>query len=72
MYPKTLPSDIFPSGDMTITTNNADAYFFEYECFGGSGIQKGEPKNKEEKSQTWQQKTDDERDRNLRGLFGYD
>lgn len=71
MFPGIFPSGIYPSGGMTVTTNNfADAHFLEYECFGGSGIQ--EEKHKQEKPKTWQEKTDEERDRNLRRLFGYD
>lgn len=65
MFPGSWPSGICPSGDMTITINDATQHFLEYDCLGCSGIQ-------EEKPKTWQEKTDEERDRNLRRLFGYD
>ena len=58
--------DILPSGDITVTTNDAMTHFLEYDYSGDLGIQEEKPKPK-----TWQEKTDEERDDNLRGLFGY-
>lgn len=71
MFPNNWPSGIYPSGDMTTTTNEAAQHFLEYDCIGGSGTQEEKPSEKK-KSETWQEKTDKERDDNLRGLFGYD
>lgn len=70
MFPNILPSGTYPSGDMTITTNDAAEHFLEYDCFGGSGIQEEKPKKK--KPQTWEEKASRERDKNLRRYFGYD
>lgn len=73
MFPNNLPSGIHPSDDMTITTNDATAHFLEYDCFDGSGIQKEKPQEeKKGKPKTWQKKTYEERDRNLRRFFRYD
>ena len=80
MYLNDLPTQIFPSGDLNITTttNNIITYFLEYECGITSGIQEEIPDSPnpdpkpEPKPKTWQEKADKKRDDNLRGLFGYD
>ena len=65
MFPNGWPSGMCPSGCISITTNDAATHFLEYDFLEELDIQ-------EEKPKTWQEKTDEERDRNLRRLFGYD
>lgn len=68
MFPINWPSGIYPSGDMSITTNDASLHFLEYDCLEESGIQE----EKKKKPKTWEEKTRKARDRNLRRFFGYD
>jgi len=72
MFPSNWQSGIYPSGSMTETTNDAAEHFLEYDCFGGSDIQEEKPKKKKKKPKTWQEKTYEERENNLRRYFGYD
>ncbi len=70
MFPINLPPDMFPSGNMTETTNDVGMHFLEYDCAAESGVQEENPKKPEPK--TWQENVKKKRNDNLRRFFGYD
>lgn len=70
MYPANMLPDMWSSGDITHTTNDASIQFLEYGVEAESGVQKEKPKKS--KPKTWQEKVEKKRDDNLRGFFGYD
>lgn len=70
MYPTNMPPDMWPSGTITYGDRDALIHFLEYNTKAESGVKEEKPKKP--KTKTWEEKVEEERDNNLRGLFGYD